>query len=54
MSKTVEVDELLTGKHFEHFRDVFDNFKGHSERLMMKTYERYDPEKEKQEELQAE
>lgn len=38
---------MLTGKDFDNFKEIFDNFKSHNDRLMIKTYERYDPDKEK-------
>ncbi|CAD8104747.1 unnamed protein product [Paramecium primaurelia] len=53
----IEIDALITGKHYDNFKQVFDNFNQHTERLMMKTYEKvYENEKEKekeQEEQQA-
>ncbi|CAD8123770.1 unnamed protein product [Paramecium sonneborni] len=53
----IEIDALITGKHYDNFKQVFDNFNQHAERLMMKTYEKvYETEKEKekeQEEQQA-
>ena len=46
-----QIDALITGKHYDNFKQVFDNFSAHGERLMMKTYEKvYEAEKEKEKE----
>lgn len=44
---------MITGKHYDNFKQVFDNFNQHQERLAMKTYEKvYETEKEKEKEEQ--
>ena len=47
----LDADILLTGKDYESFHQVFEGFNGHLERLVVKTYENNDPEKEKEREL---
>lgn len=46
----LDADVLLTGKDYENFRTIFEGFTSHQQRLMVKTYEHYDPDKEKEQE----
>lgn len=50
----MDPDTLLTGKDYDNFRTVFDAFKNHENRLMIKTYERIDEKEKEAEEKEKE
>lgn len=50
----MDPDTLLTGKDYENFRTVFEAFKNHESRLMIKTYEKVDEKEKEAEEKERE